>query len=188
VLQDERYELALPIGLASNTSDPAERAVADLLEALGYDDRDRLRETPRRVAIALRALVTPEPLPPSTFLPGQSFDGPVRLRDIPFHSLCEHHLLPFRGTVDISYRPHERIVGISTLPRVVDHFARDLQVQERLTADIADWLELELQPRAVRVAIDAEHFCMSLRDIGGATTRLSTEVVRGDRAALEGGR
>jgi GTP cyclohydrolase I len=191
VLQDELLGIAEVIDLERADADEvsedrAERAVADLLEALGFDLRGRLRETPRRVAIALRDLVTAAPLPASTFLPGESFDGPIQLRDIPFHSLCEHHLMPFRGTVNIAYLPHERIVGISTLPRVVEHFARDLQVQERLTAEIADWLELELQPRALRVTVDAEHQCMSLRGIGTPATRMTTEAIRGDRATIAG--
>jgi GTP cyclohydrolase I len=186
VLQDELLGIAEATDLDTSGDDRAERAVADLLEALGFDLHGALRATPRRVAIALRELVTAAPLPAPTFLPGESFDGPIRLRDIPFHSLCEHHLMPFRGTVAIEYLPHERIVGISTLPRVVEHFARDLQVQERLTADIADWLELELQPRALRITIDAEHLCMSLRGVGTPATRMTTEAVRGDRAAIDG--
>src|SRR4051812_44114576 len=124
VLQDELLGIADATRLDPTSDERAERAVADLLEALGFDLHGPLAATPRRVAIALRELVTPAPLPSPTFLPGESFDGPVRLRDIPFHSLCDPPLMPFRGTGAIEYLPLERIVGISTLPRVVEHFAR----------------------------------------------------------------
>jgi GTP cyclohydrolase I len=96
----------------------------------------------------------------------------VVAREIPFHSLCEHHLLPFVGVAHIGYLPGERIIGLSKLARVVDYFARSLQVQERLTTQVADWLERELQPRGVGVVLEAEHLCMSLRGVQkhGATT------------------
>jgi GTP cyclohydrolase I len=119
----------------------------------------------------------------TTTLAEEAYDGPVELRDIPFHSLCEHHLLPFRGMVHIAYLPGERLIGISALPRVVEFYSRDLQMQERLTRDIADWLEHELEPRGLSVIIEAEHFCMSMRGIGGPQTRLTT---RDNRGALRG--
>ena len=93
-------------------------------------------------------------------------------RDIPFHSLCEHHLLPFVGVAHVAYLPGERIVGLSKLARVVESFARSLQVQERLTTQVADWLQRELAPQGVGVVLEAEHLCMSLRGVqkAGATT------------------
>ena len=93
-------------------------------------------------------------------------------RSIPFHSLCEHHLLPFAGVAHVGYLPGERIVGLSKLARVVDYFSRSLQVQERLTTEIAGWLQSELEPRGVGVVLEAEHACMSLRGVAkpGATT------------------
>jgi GTP cyclohydrolase IA len=99
--------------------------------------------------------------------------------DIAFSSLCEHHLLPFVGVAHVAYLPGERIVGLSKLPRVVEHWARRPQVQERLTAEVADWLEDELRPRGVGVVIEATHMCMSLRGVRqpGATT--TTSAVRG---------
>lgn len=158
----------------------AEQAVAELLEGLGLDPAsERLRDTPRRVVATLRALIEREPMPPVTFLPGEDYNGVVELRDIPFHSLCEHHLLPFRGVAHISYLPGDRVVGISTLPRVVDHFAHGLQMQERLTEDIAGWLDAELEPRSLEVVLEAEHLCMSLRGIGSPGTRLTTRSTRG---------
>jgi GTP cyclohydrolase I len=163
--------------------DRGEAAVAVLLESLGFDvDSERLRDTPRRVAATLAELVRREPLPPVTVLDAQGYDGPVVLRDIPFRSLCEHHLLPFRGVAHVGYRPAARIVGLSTLARVVEYFARDLQMQERMTADIAAWLERELEPRGVGVRIEAEHLCMSMRGVGAPQTGASTCVFRGEFA------
>jgi GTP cyclohydrolase I len=168
--------------------DRGEAAVAVLLESLGYDvESDRLRDTPGRVAATLAALVHREPLPAITLLHAEGYDGPVVLRDIPFHSLCEHHLLPFRGVAHVGYRPADRVAGLSTLARVVEYFARDLQMQERLTADIATWLERELEPRGVGVVVDAEHLCMSMRGVGTPQTRARTEIFRGafTRADIE---
>jgi len=165
----------------------AERAVAALLRALGFDpDSERLRATPRRVAIALAGLTTAPALPTATFQPTEGFTGPLVMRDIPFHALCEHHLLPFRGVVHLGYRPGDRLIGLSTLARVVEHFSRGLQVQERMTTQLADWLERELQPRGAVVVLDAEHLCMSLRDIAVPSTRTVTRELRGDAAELVG--
>jgi GTP cyclohydrolase IA len=94
-------------------------------------------------------------------------------------SLCEHHLLPFRGTAHVAYLPGDRILGLSKLARVVDLFARDLQVQERLTQQVADWLQEHLAPRGVGVVIEAEHLCMSLRGVRAAGARTSTSALRG---------
>jgi GTP cyclohydrolase I len=166
----------------------AAAAVAELLEALGYDTTtDRLRDTPARVATSLAALVRRDDPPIPTFLDPDGYDGPIVMRDIPFHSLCEHHLLPFRGVVHVAYLPGDRIVGLSTVVRVVDHVARDLQMQERMTCDIAGWLERSLEPRGIGVVIDAEHMCMSMRGVGAPQTRARTEIFRGaiTRADIE---
>jgi GTP cyclohydrolase IA len=151
----------------------AERAAAELLAALGADlSREGLGETPRRMVEAYVELLTPQPFRATTFANEGGYDELVLVRAIPFHSLCEHHVLPFHGVAHIGYLPGERIVGISKLARVVDLFARDLQVQERLTTEIADWLQEELRPRGVGVVLEAEHMCMSLRGVQkfGATT------------------
>jgi len=151
----------------------AERAAADLLVALGADLADEgLRETPRRMAAAYAELLTPQPFQPTTFPNDGGYDELVLIRAIPFHSLCMHHLLPFHGVAHIGYLPGQRIVGLSKLGRVVEHFARDLQIQERLTTQIADWLQRELEPKGVGVVLEAEHLCMSLRGVQkhGATT------------------
>jgi GTP cyclohydrolase I len=158
-------------------------AVAVLLESLGQDPESaRLRETPQRVVASLGRLLTRDPLPSLTVMEPEGYDGPVVLRDIPFHSLCEHHLLPFRGVAHVGYLPGDAVVGISTLVRVVDYHARQLQMQERLTAEIADWIDERLAPRGLGVELDAEHLCMSLRDVGTPQTRVSTRVLRGQFA------
>ena len=151
----------------------AERASADLLAALGADVTDEnLRDTPRRMAAAYAELLTPQAFEPTTFPNSESYDELVVARSIPFHSLCEHHLLPFHGVAHVGYLPGERILGLSKLARVVDLFARDLQVQERLTQQIADWLQEHLAPKGVGVVLEAEHLCMSLRGVQkpGSTT------------------
>ena len=152
---------------------PAEAAAADFLIALGVDlDDESRRDTPRRIARRYDELLTPEPFDATTFPNDAGYDELVVAREIPFHSLCEHHLLPFTGVAHVGYLPGERIIGLSKLARVVDHFARALQVQERLTTQVADWLEQELQPKGVGVVLEAEHLCMSIRGVQkpGATT------------------
>ena len=144
----------------------AERAAGDLLRALGADLTDEsLRDTPRRVARAYAELLTAEPFTATTFPNENGYDELVVVRDIPFHSLCEHHLLPFKGSAHVAYLPGERILGISKLARVIEHFARDMQVQERLTQQVADWLTEALHPRGVGVVLEAEHLCMTLRGV-----------------------
>jgi GTP cyclohydrolase IA len=151
----------------------AERAAGELLTALGADlAGEGLRDTPRRIARLYGELLTPAPFDATTFPNDGGYDELVVARAIPFHSLCEHHLLPFVGVAHVGYLPGEQIVGLSKLARVVDHFARALQVQERLTTQIAGWLRQELEPKGVGVVVEAEHLCMSLRGVQkpGATT------------------
>ena len=155
----------------------AERAVRDLLVALGQDvSGAHLAETPRRVALAFDEMLTPRPFVATTFPNDEGYDELVLARDIPFHSLCEHHLLPFTGVAHVGYLPADRILGLSKLARVVEHFSRRLQVQERLTVQIGDWLSDRLAPKGVGVVLEAEHLCMSLRGVraGGARTVTSS--------------
>ncbi|MGB4135230.1 MAG: GTP cyclohydrolase I [Microbacterium sp.] len=165
--------------------DAAELAVADLLRALGQDpDDDRLSGTPRRVAATLReALQRPE-LPVVSFIERSESTDLITVRGIPFQSLCEHHMLPFRGHVDIGYLPSGRIVGVSLPVRVVDHFAAGLQIQERMTDEIADWLYENLDARGVGVVVEAEHLCMSFRGVGDRGTTLRTSAFRGGVTSL----
>jgi GTP cyclohydrolase I len=157
----------------------AERAAADLLRALGADlGHEQLRETPRRMIDAYAELLTPQPFRATTF-PNDGYDELVLVRSIPFHSLCMHHMLPFHGTAHIGYLPGERIVGLSKLARVVELFARDLQLQERLTTQIAGWVQEHLQPKGVGVVLEAEHLCMSLRGVQKFGARTVTSALRG---------
>jgi GTP cyclohydrolase IA len=155
-------------------------AVAELLDALGVDLTDEsLRDTPRRVAAAYSELLTPLPFEPTTFPNNEGYDELVIARSIPFHSLCEHHLLPFHGVAHVAYLPGARIVGLSKLGRVVESFARRLQVQERMTVQIADWVEEYLEPRGVGVVLEAEHLCMSLRGVQKPGTVTVTSALHG---------
>jgi GTP cyclohydrolase I len=158
----------------------AERAVAALLEALGQDPTDEhTADTPRRVAAAYSELLTPRSFNLTTFPNDEGYDELVIARDIPFHSLCQHHLLPFKGVAHVGYLPGDRILGLSKLARVVELFARGLQVQERLTKQIADWLEDQLAPKGVGVVLDAEHLCMSLRGVQAHGSSTVTSALHG---------
>jgi GTP cyclohydrolase IA len=158
----------------------AETAAHDLLTALGaHLGSPGLRETPRRIARAYAELLTPAPFNPTTFPNDEGYDELVVVRDIPFQSLCMHHMLPFQGSAHVAYLPGERIVGLSKLGRVVDMFAHDLQVQERLTTQVADWLEDVLAPRGVGVIVEAEHMCMSLRGVQKPGALTTTSALRG---------
>src|SRR5919197_1471738 len=160
--------------------DAAEAAAGSLLAALGADlEAAGLRDTPRRIAQAYAELLTPTPFNPTTFPNDEGYDELVVVRDIPFQSLCMHHMLPFQGSAHVAYLPGERIVGLSKLGRVVDMFAHDLQVQERLTTKVADWLEEVLKPRGVGVIVEAEHLCMSLRGVQKPGSRTVTSALRG---------
>jgi GTP cyclohydrolase I len=157
-----------------------ERAARDLLRALGADvDVGDLGETPRRVADAYAELLTPRPFRATTFPNEDGYDELIVARAIPFHSLCMHHLLPFHGVAHIGYLPGQRIIGLSKLGRVVELFSRDLQIQERLTMQIAGWLEDELAPKGVGVVLEAEHLCMSLRGVQKLGAKTVTSALRG---------
>jgi len=172
-LQNEKAD---PAGTAVDQV-RAELAAADLLEALGVDlSAAELVDTPRRVARMYEELLTPQPFDPTTFVNDDGYDEMVVVRDIRFTSLCAHHMLPFSGIAHVGYLPGERIFGLSKLARIVTHFARSLQVQERLTKQVADWLNEQLQPRGVGVVLRAEHQCMTMRGIQavGSTTVTST--------------
>lgn len=158
----------------------AQAAIAEFLRALGRDETDpHLLDTPRRVAAAYAEMLTPRETSWTTFPNDDGYQGLVLVKDIPFHSLCQHHLLPFRGVAHVGYLPGTRLFGLSKLARGVERFARDLQVQERLTQQVADWLEGTLAPRGVGVVMEAEHMCMSLRGVHTAGTLTRTSVFTG---------
>jgi GTP cyclohydrolase I len=168
----------------------AEAAVRALLSALGQDpSSEHLRETPRRVAAAYAEMLTPEAFTLTTFPNDEGYDELVLARDLPFQSLCEHHLLPFSGVAHIGYLPGGRILGLSKLSRVLDRFARSLQVQERLTKQVADCLQQTLHPKGVAVVLEAEHQCMSLRGVRAHGSRTVTSALHGllrDNVATRG--
>lgn len=163
----------------------AQRAVADLLVALGEDPHsEHLADTPRRVAQAYQELLTPSDFNLTTFANDEGYEELVLAKNIPMRSLCQHHMLPFHGVAHVGYLPGARILGLSKLARVVDLFSRGLQVQERLTKQVADYLQETLAPQGVGVVIEAEHMCMTLRGIqavGSATVTSSMHgVLRSD--------
>ena len=165
--------------------DRIERAVRELLEAVGEDpDRDGLQRTPTRVADmyaeVLRGLHDPTDQHLSVTF-AADHDEMVMVKDIALYSMCEHHLVPFVGRAAVAYIPNEsgRITGLSKLVRLVESFSRRLQVQERLTAQIADEIERSLQPRGVLVVVEAEHLCMSMRGVQKPGTTTVTSAVRG---------
>jgi GTP cyclohydrolase IA len=157
--------------------DAAEHAAGQLLRALGISlDSESLRGTPARMARAYAELFTPRPFDLTTFPNDEGYDELVLARAIPVRSVCEHHLLPFVGVAHVGYLPGERILGLSKLARIVEHFACRPQVQERLTKQVAEWLSEQLHPKGVGVVIEAEHTCMTLRGVQaiGSSTVTST--------------
>ena len=162
-----------------------ERAVLEMLDALGEDpSRDGLQKTPHRVAKMYEELFAGFGENPADHLEvtfAADHDEMVMVRDIPFASLCEHHMIPFIGKAHVAYIPGEdgRITGLSKLARLVDGYARRLQVQERMTTEIADAIEQTLDPRGVLVVVEAEHLCMSMRGVKKSGTSTVTSAVRG---------
>ncbi|MGW1744279.1 GTP cyclohydrolase I FolE [Streptomyces sp. NPDC002092] len=155
----------------------AERAAGQFLNALGIaTSSESMRGTPGRMARAYAELFSPRPFDLTTFPNDEGYDELVLARRIPVRSVCEHHLLPFVGTAHVGYLPGGRILGLSKLARVVEHFSCRPQVQERLTKQVADWLQTHLEPKGVGVVIEAEHSCMTLRGVQatGSSTMTST--------------
>jgi GTP cyclohydrolase IA len=176
---------ARPGAPASTPDDDAFQAVVrELLEHLGEDpDRPGLRRTPERVAKSLRWLTRGHDLSVEDVIRGAIFDeghhNMVIVKDIEMYSLCEHHLLPFFGKVHIAYIPNGKIVGLSKLPRVVEVFARRLQVQERLTEQIAHAIMEVLEPEGVAVVIEAAHLCMMMRGVEKQNSKTITSAMKG---------
>ena len=161
-----------------------QNAVREILIAVGEDpDREGLLETPKRVANMYEEIfagLTEDPKQHIKLFNEQSNDEMVIVKDIPFYSMCEHHLLPFFGKAHIGYIPsNNKIIGLSKLARIVDNFAKKPQVQERLTSDIADFLNDNLQPKGVAVIMEAEHMCMTMRGARAAGSKTQTSALRG---------
>ena len=160
--------------------DAAEQGARQFLTALGVAvDAESVRDTPRRMARAYAELFTSPPFDLTTFPNDEGYNELVVARSIPVRSVCEHHLLPFVGVAHVGYLPGERILGLSKLARVVEHFSRRPQVQERLTKQVADWLDDQLRPKGVGVVIEAEHSCMTLRGVQAVGSNTVTSTVLG---------
>jgi len=161
-----------------------EAAVREILIAIGEDpDREGLVETPRRVANMYEEVfsgMTEDPKAHVKLFSESQPDELVTVRDIPLHSMCEHHLLPFIGVAHVAYIPQNgKVIGLSKLARIINTYARRPQLQERLTAQVADFLEQELQPKGVAVIIEAEHLCMTMRGARAAGAKTTTSALRG---------
>jgi GTP cyclohydrolase I len=154
----------------SKSRDPIAESIEKILGALGEDpEREGLLRTPERGEKALRFLTSGYEANIEEIVNGAIFhekcDEMVLVKDIEFFSLCEHHMLPFHGKAHVAYMPNHKIIGLSKIPRIVDRFARRLQVQERLTLQIAQCIQQVLQPRGVGVILEARHFCMMMRGV-----------------------
>ena len=165
-------------------ADPLAQHAEAMLAHLGEDPRrPGLAQTPQRFAAAMRFLTGGYEAEPEDVVGGGIFEaegeGVVLVRDIEFHSLCEHHLLPFFGRVHVAYLPSERIIGLSKIPRIVDVYARRLQVQERITEQVADALVKLLEPRGVLVLAEARHLCMAMRGVEKQCSVTVTRALRG---------
>jgi GTP cyclohydrolase I len=160
-----------------------EKAVKEILSAVGEDlNRDGLKNTPARVARMYGELLAGMREDPGIYLEkvfNENYDEIVLLRDIPFYSMCEHHLMPFIGSAHVAYLPSGMILGVSKLARIVDCFSRRLQTQERLTMQIADCLMSNLNPMGVAVVLEAAHSCMTIRGIKKPGSMMVTSAVRG---------
>ncbi|WP_129307177.1 GTP cyclohydrolase I [Streptomyces sp. L2] len=158
----------------------AEQAAREFLRALGVlDETEGTRDTPGRMARGYAELLTARPFRMTTFPNEEGYDELVLARDIPVRSVCQHHMLPFVGVAHVGYLPGARILGLSKLARVVEHFACRPQVQERLTKQTADWIAHHLQPKGVGVVIEAEHTCMTLRGVQATGSRTVTSTLLG---------
>ena len=168
----------------SGPPDPIEHLVAQMLKELGEEPgRDGLVRTPQRVARAMRFFTQRYEQDPIAILNDAlfdvSYDEMVIVKDIDFYSLCEHHLLPFFGRIHIAYVPNGKVVGLSKIPRLVEMFGRRLQVQERLTTQVAETLQRVLDPKGVAVVVEAIHLCMMMRGVQQQNASAVTSAVHG---------
>ena len=164
--------------------DSIQRAIRQLLQAVGEDpDRQGLVDTPRRVAEMYVELLDGYRMDPIELLNGALFevkyDEMVVVRDIEFYSLCEHHMLPFLGRAHFAYLPRDRVIGLSKIPRIVDMFARRLQVQERMTRQIAEFFDELLHPHGVAVVVEGLHLCATMRGVKKHDARMTTSTMLG---------
>ncbi len=174
-------------GLAAKSKidiEEVQSAVQRILQAIGEDpDRDGLKRTPERIARMYAELLSGYQMDPVMVVNDALFevkyDEMVIVRDIEFYSLCEHHMLPFMGRVHVAYIPDGKVLGLSKIPRIVDLYAHRLQVQERMTRQIADFIRDLLHPQGVAVVVEALHLCMSMRGVQKHNARLTTSAMHG---------
>jgi GTP cyclohydrolase IA len=164
--------------------DSIEKAVKDILVGIGEDpDREGLIKTPHRVAKSYEELLAGYRMDPKELINEAVFDVAydemVIVRDIEFYSLCEHHMLPFIGRAHIAYIPTDKVIGLSKIPRIVDLFSRRLQVQERMTRQIAEYIQFVLKPQGVAVVMEGLHMCMMLRGVKKHDARMTTSTMLG---------
>ena len=161
-----------------------EKAIREILIGIGEDpERQGLKNTPDRIARMYKELTVGYRVSPQEIINGAIFDikydEMVIVKDIEFYSLCEHHLLPFFGTCHVAYVPNGKIIGLSKIPRIVEVFSRRLQVQEKMTVEIADFLDKVLNPEGVAVVAEAYHLCMAMRGIKKAKAKMLTSAMHG---------
>lgn len=176
-------EAAQP-GMLSAASEQIKLAIRSILESVGEDpERDGLKNTPARVARMYEEILQGYHADPTALINDALFDVAydemVVVKDIEYYSLCEHHMLPFYGVAHVAYIPRGKVLGLSKIPRVVDMFARRLQVQERMTRQIADFLDEVLHPRGVAVVVEGAHLCSMMRGVRKANARMVTSAVLG---------
>lgn len=164
--------------------DAIESSVGTILEAIGEDpEREGLIKTPHRVAKSYKELLAGYRMDPKAIINGAVFDVAydemVIVRDIEFYSMCEHHMLPFMGRVHVAYIPSDKVIGLSKIPRIVDLFSRRLQVQERMTTQIANYIDVVLKPQGVAVVAEGMHMCMMLRGVKKKDARMTTSAMLG---------
>ncbi|MGE5224804.1 MAG: GTP cyclohydrolase I FolE [Omnitrophica WOR_2 bacterium] len=185
-MNDDRslYKLAGLLAKPEIDDETIEKAIEEMLVAFGEDpDREGLKRTPERVARMYSELLAGYRTDPVAMINDACFnvtyDEMVVVRDIEFYSLCEHHILPFIGRAHVAYIPKGRVIGLSKIPRIVDMFARRLQVQERMTRQVADFIDGLLQPHGVAVVIEALHLCSMMRGVKKHDARMTTSAMLG---------
>ena len=173
-----------PMDLANMDFESIRKAVTEIIRGVGEDpDREGLRNTPDRVSRMYAELLSGYSADPEKIINGALFhinyDEMVLVRDIEFYSLCEHHMLPFLGRAHVAYLPKGKVIGLSKIPRIVDMYARRLQVQERMTRQIADLLQETLEPHGVAVVVEAMHLCSMMRGVKKHDARMTTSAMHG---------
>ena len=164
--------------------DAIEASVKDILMGIGENpDREGLLRTPQRVAKSYKELLSGYRMDPRALINNAVFDVAydqmVIVRDIEFYSMCEHHMLPFIGRAHVAYVPSDKVIGLSKIPRIVDLFSRRLQVQERMTTQIAEYIDVVLKPQGVAVVVEGMHMCMMLRGVKKHDARMTTSAMLG---------